>query len=108
MLRIATRGAASRTGHHANPYGGRVPVRQLPITGVLLVVAVGLALAALGYWRLGTATVAGAVLLAGVLRLALPVRRAGLLVVRSRRIDVVLLVGLGAALLALSGSVPAP
>jgi hypothetical protein len=43
-----------------------------------------------------------------VLRLVLPVRRSGLLVVRSRRIDVAVLLFLGAALVVLAASVPQP
>jgi hypothetical protein len=48
------------------------------------------------------------VVLAGVLRLTLPIRRAGLLVVRARRLDAGLLLGLGTALLLLASSVPEP
>lgn len=84
------------------------PGRQLPLTGVLAVVAAGLGLGATGAWRAGATVVGAGVVLAGLLRLTLPVRTAGLLAVRSRRLDVVLLLGLGAALLVLAGSVPQP
>jgi Protein of unknown function (DUF3017) len=82
--------------------------RQLPLTAVLLVVGAGLALGASGRWRAGAAVIAAAVLLGGVLRLVLPVRRAGLLAVRSRRLDAVVLLGLGLALSVLAWSVPEP
>ncbi|MFP5218185.1 MAG: DUF3017 domain-containing protein [Actinomycetes bacterium] len=82
------------------------PARQLPLALVIAVVAVGLALGAAGPWRAGAFVIAGGVLLAGALRLALPARRAGLLAVRSRRLDVTLLLGLGAALAVLASSVP--
>ncbi|HVM02994.1 MAG TPA: DUF3017 domain-containing protein [Acidimicrobiales bacterium] len=79
---------------------------QLPLVLVLAVVAAGLLLAAASRWRLGSAVVGGGVLLAGALRLALPARRAGLLAVRSRRLDVTMLLVLGGALVALAASVP--
>jgi hypothetical protein len=80
--------------------------RQLPLTTVLLVVAAGLALGAAGHWRPGAWVIGAGVLLAGVLRLVLPARRAGLLAVRSRRLDATLLLGLGAALSLLASAVP--
>jgi hypothetical protein len=83
-------------------------LRELPILGVLAVVAAGLVLGALARWRVGALVIAVGLLLAAVLRLVLPARRAGLLVVRSRRLDVALLLVLGAALLALASSVPEP
>lgn len=82
--------------------------RQLPLTAVLVVVGAGLALGAGGAWRAGAWTVSAGVLLAGVLRVLLPARRAGLLAVRSRRLDAVMLLGLGLALAVLSWSVPEP
>ena len=81
------------------------PRRQVPLTAALVVVAVGLALGAAGSWRAGALTVGGGVLLAGVLRLVLPARDAGLLAVRSRRMDTALLLGLGTALVVLASSV---
>ena len=84
------------------------PVRQAPTLVVLAVVAVGLAVASRGYWRTGAGTVALALLLAGGLRLSLPARRAGWLVVRSRAFDAALLLGAGFAVLALAVTIPHP
>lgn len=83
-------------------------LRELPLVAVLVVVAAGLLLGVIDRWRVGASVLGAAVLLAGVLRLLLPARRAGLLVVRSRRLDVAVLLVLGAALLVLASSVPAP
>lgn len=82
--------------------------RELPLLTVLTVVAAGLVLGVVERWRVGAVVLAAAVVLAGALRLLLPARRAGLLVVRSRRLDVTVLLVLGAALLVLASSVPAP
>jgi hypothetical protein len=87
--------------------GGGV-LRELPLIVVLAVVAAGLVLGTLDRWRVGAGVLGVAVVLAGALRLLLPARRAGLLVVRSRQLDVAVLVVLGAALLVLASSVPAP
>jgi hypothetical protein len=82
--------------------------RELPLLTVLVLVAAGLVLGVAERWRVGGVVVAAGVLLAGGLRLLLPARRAGLLVVRSRRLDVAVLLVLGGALLVLASSVPAP
>ena len=83
-------------------------LRELPILGVLAVVAAGLVLGALFRWREGAVVIAAGLLLGAALRLVLPARRAGLLVVRSRRLDVAMMLVLGAALMALASSVPEP
>lgn len=98
--------AASGAGHYGVAVPGRG--RQLPFAAVLVVGGAGLGVAAAGAWRPGAVVMGAGVLLAGVLRLVLPARRAGLLAVRSRRLDVTLLLGLGAALVVLASSVPAP
>ncbi len=81
--------------------------RQLPFALVWLVVLVGMALIATEYWRRGLTVVGAAAVLAGVLRLLLPARRAGWLVVRSRTIDVLCFGGFGVALAAVALAVPA-
>ncbi|CAN5336088.1 hypothetical protein BH20ACT5_BH20ACT5_14960 [soil metagenome] len=81
--------------------------RQAPFLTVWVVVAIGFAFVAASYWRRGLVIVAAAAVLAGLLRLVLPARRAGWLVVRSRPLDVLCFAGLGAALGVLTVVVPA-
>jgi hypothetical protein len=83
-------------------------VTQLPAVVVLAVAALGLLLAAVLDWRLGTLTVGLALLLAAGLRLTLPVRTAGWLAVRTRAIDAALLLGLGFAVVVLANTIPRP
>jgi uncharacterized YccA/Bax inhibitor family protein len=98
------RGMGRREGDEGSAL--RQLTREAPLLGVLAVVAAGLAVGALHRWRAGALIVAAALLAACVLRLMLPTRRSGLLVVRSKRIDVAVLAVLGTALLALAWSVP--
>ncbi len=81
-------------------------LRQLPLFAVLVAVAVGLAMVAVEHWRRGLLVVGLALVGAAVLRLVLPVRRAGFLAVRSRPVDVVLMAGTGVAVALLSVVVP--
>lgn len=81
--------------------------RQAPFLLVWLVVLVGMGLIATEYWRRGLTIVGAAAVLAGVLRLILPARRAGWLAVRSRSIDVLCFGFLGVALAATAIAVPA-
>ena len=83
-------------------------IRQLPLLAVLLVVGVGLLQVALRHWRMGLVVMGLALVGAGLLRLLLPVRRAGFLAVRSRPVDVVLLTGTGLALAVIARSIPSP
>jgi hypothetical protein len=69
---------------------------------VLLAVLVGLAAVGQHYWRTGLSLIGLALVVAGLL----PVRRVGLLAVRSRPFDTLLLLGAGIALVALVYSVP--
>ena len=73
---------------------------------VLAVVAAGLALGALYDWLPGTVLLGLALLLAAAMRVGLPARHAGLLVVRTRRFDATILVVLGLAVVALAYAVP--
>ena len=87
------------------------PAEELPQNpwplGVAAVVALGgLAVVAIGEWRSGAVLVGSAVALAALLRLVLPERMAGLLVIRRRWIDVVGLAGLAAAIIVLAFVVP--
>lgn len=81
---------------------------EVPLGGVLAGVLVGFGAVALNRWRLGMLIVGLAFLGGGLLRLVLPTRRAGLLAVRGRGLDVLVLGVLGAAMLLLSAAVPPP
>ncbi len=74
--------------------------------GVLVVLVTGLALIATGPWRVGTGVCGGAMVAAGVGRLLIPERMAGLLRVRRRSSDAVLMFLFGAALVVLAVAVP--
>ncbi|MGH3327883.1 MAG: DUF3017 domain-containing protein [Streptomycetales bacterium] len=80
--------------------------REWPIALVLTGVVVGLCVVAADRFRPGSVVLAGAVLLAAGLRLALPARQAGILVVRSRFTDVFTLGVLGGMLMVLALVVP--
>jgi len=86
--------------------------RPEPGTYVYLAVAVavlaGLGIAALGAWRVGITVGGVAIGLAGVVRGVLPERVAGLLRIRRRSSDVLLMVAFGAALVTLPWLVPTP
>lgn len=79
---------------------------QWPLLVVLACVLAGLVLIGQWHWRRGSMMIGAAVGLAGLLRWLLPVDRAGLLVVRSKPLDVAWLVGSGAAIIALAWVVP--
>jgi hypothetical protein len=57
-------------------------------------------------WRVGVKWIGAALILAGLVRLVLRQRDAGMLAVRARWIDVLMLVGVGATLIALTESIP--
>ncbi len=80
---------------------------QVPFILVWAVVLVGMGLIATEYWRRGLTIVGAAAVLAGILRLVLPTRRAGWLVVRSRTVDVLCFEVLGVALAVTAIAVPA-
>ena len=73
---------------------------------VLAAGGVGIAIVWSGDWRLGIRCLAAGLCLAALLRLVLPSRDAGMLAVRSRFFDAVLLGGLGAALFFLAQTIP--
>ena len=84
-------------------------LRNLPIVVVLAVGATGIGYAAVvqHHWLRGVVLLAGACLLAGLFRLLLPARQAGLLAVRGRLVDVVCYTGLGIAIIVLGLALPA-
>ncbi|KUI32720.1 DUF3017 domain-containing protein [Mycobacterium sp. GA-2829] len=65
-------------------FAGQWPIL---VVGLIVVAAFGLVIA--GYWRRGALVLAVGVGVAAALRISLPDERAGLLVVRSRMVDVV-------------------
>lgn len=73
---------------------------------VLVAALVGVAISVTGAWRVGVGWVGGSVIVAGLVRLVLPERKAGMLRVRRRASDVVMLLGAGAALVVLAIVVP--
>lgn len=85
----------------------RLRLTEVPFLVVLAVVAAGLAAVALDAWRTGSQLVGVGLLLAAGLRLSLPSRSAGLLVVRSRVFDAAVLLVMGFGLVALALSIPA-
>jgi hypothetical protein len=77
-----------------------LPSNVIALRGVIVLIAVN--------FRLGTLIFAGAVVLALVLRIVLPTRQAGLLVVRTRVVDITVLSVLAAGLVLLALIVPSP
>jgi hypothetical protein len=73
---------------------------------VLAMGAVGIAIVWGGDWQLGIRCLAGGLCFAALLRLVLPARDAGMLAVRNRFFDAILLGGLGAAIFFLATTIP--
>jgi hypothetical protein len=84
--------------------------RLLPglLTGIAAGVAAGLLLTWLHHPQVGMYVVAAALAAAALLRLTLSERRAGLLVVRSRWLDVLALTALAVAIAAVAAATPFP
>jgi hypothetical protein len=81
-------------------------LRQWPLTFVVAAVGAGLVLVAVDRWRAGLVLIGCALVAGGLLR-TLPERRLGFLAVRSRPIDVTLLLGGGLAVVVIALSLPA-
>ena len=79
--------------------------RQWPILSVAAIGLVALVLVAAGFWRRGTWLIGIGVGLAAGLRLALPDDRAGVLVVRTRAIDVTMMAAVCAAVVYIAWTV---
>jgi hypothetical protein len=110
---VALTGDESEDGPSATvvpirPAPTRAWFAQWPITLVLGGVAVAMGLIAMDYFRRGSIVLSASVLLAAFLRLLLPDADAGMLVVRSRKIDVLTLAVLGIGLTVFTFWVPAP
>ncbi len=82
--------------------------RQWPIAASLAVVLAGLVVVASGHFRRGTLLLSFGVALALFLRLLLPASEAGLLAVRSKKVDVAVLATLALATSLLALWVPPP
>lgn len=78
---------------------------QWPLAIVLLGVAAGLAIVASSHWRLGTTLMGASIALGGLLRL-LPKQRVGLLAVRNKALDTIVLLAIGIGIVVLSFWVP--
>jgi Protein of unknown function (DUF3017) len=97
---------------HLRPSQGglrSVDLRNLPLVLVLAIAATGIGYAAAvpPHWLRGVVVLAGAMFIAGLLRLLLPARQAGLLAVRSRAFDVLCYCGVAVAIVALGAALPA-
>lgn len=86
----------------------RVRRRPDALAPVVVIVAVGVLVAAVHHPRAGMYVAAAGLAAGALLRLLLRERDAGSLVVRIRRIDVVVLAGLAVALAVLAGVTPFP
>ncbi|WP_018331019.1 DUF3017 domain-containing protein [Actinomycetospora chiangmaiensis] len=78
---------------------------QAPLAAVLAVALAAFVWIGLQHWRGGTTILGVALLLAAVLRVALPDRTAGLLAVRPRRTDVITYAAFGLVVILLSLSI---
>ena len=74
--------------------------------GVLAAAVVGLVIVALGAWRTGVSWIGAGLLVAALARLGLSERGAGMLRVRRKWSDVLMLAAAGVALIALAIAVP--
>ncbi|MFY9331966.1 MAG: DUF3017 domain-containing protein [Candidatus Nanopelagicales bacterium] len=82
--------------------------REWPLSIALLGVIAALIVVALDEFRIGSLILAGSVVFAFTCRLVLPEQSIGLLAVRTRRVDLVVLGALGLSLIIFSLWVPAP
>lgn len=78
---------------------------QWPLATVLTGVAIGLAIVFFGHWRSGSTLIGAAITLGGVLRLV-PQQRVGLLAVRNRAVDSLLLLSVGIGIIVLAWVIP--
>ena len=91
-----------------DPARSRRRRHEWPLALVLLGVLAGLLLTAADRFRIGSAVLSATMLLALVLRAVLPERQAGLLVVRSRPLDLLVLGVLAVGMAVLTVVVPPP
>ncbi|MCU1663500.1 MAG: hypothetical protein QOI36_327 [Pseudonocardiales bacterium] len=79
----------------------RLPVHA-PMTLVMIIAAAGMVRVLTQHWREGAVLLGGALIVAAVLRVLLPVDRVGLLAIRSRAIDVLCYSAFGVVMTALA------
>ncbi|MQA96307.1 MAG: DUF3017 domain-containing protein [Streptosporangiales bacterium] len=110
MTTTETTASADAPDAPASPGARAVPgwLAQIPYALVLTGVASGLLIIGSAHFRRGSVLIAGSILLGALFRLVLPEARLGLLAVRDRWLDVVILLGLGLGLATLAISLPAP
>jgi len=73
---------------------------------MLAIAGTGLVFVVLGDWRTGVRLIGGALVFGSLVRLVLPSRDAGMLAVRSKLLDALLLSGTGAAFFFLAATIP--
>ena len=78
---------------------------QWPLASVLTGVTIGLFVVSLGHWRAGSTLIGAAITAGGLLRL-MPQQRVGLLAVRNRAVDSILLLGVGIGVIILAWWIP--
>jgi hypothetical protein len=79
---------------------------QWPLASVLTGVSLGLVIVFLSHWRAGSTLVGLSITAGGLLRL-LPQQRVGLLAVRNRALDSIVLLGVGIGITILAWWIPA-
>jgi len=75
-------------------------------SAVVVTTVIGLAIVALGSWRVGVGICGGGLVAAGAGRAVIPEKTSGLLRVRRRATDVIIMLTLGIALVVLAAIVP--
>ncbi|WP_232303865.1 DUF3017 domain-containing protein [Pseudofrankia sp. DC12] len=107
--RVGSRAQAKARRAAEQRRGGPWFVRELALTVALAGVAVGMILVvAQNRWRVGLFGIGTLLLVLAAARLVLPARRLGMLAVRGRLFDAVLLTAFGAAVIGLTLTVPIP
>ena len=97
-----------------DPEGDQAPRRYPSTIGgafylvMLGVAGLGLILVVLDDWRTGVRLIGGSLVFGAVVRVVLPSRDAGMLAVRSKLLDALILAGVGVAIFLLAGSIPEP
>jgi hypothetical protein len=72
---------------------------QVPFAVVMLIVTIGIVRIVMYHWRQGTVLIGVALVVAAVIRILLSDQRAGLLAVRTRKVDFLLYGGFGGMIL---------